>query len=141
MYGAGDVRVEDVPDPVIVAPTDAVVRVVRSAICGRLGAEQVILIGRHTDWTTLGVEFGATDVILTSGEEGAEEVRKGPHHILNQAAGKAGPSDITSTEPEPEPGIATGSTPPAAASTTATPHPSSTASPAATPVPLRITLA
>ena len=34
MYGAGDVRVEDVPDPVILAPTDAVVRVVRSAICG-----------------------------------------------------------------------------------------------------------
>jgi threonine dehydrogenase-like Zn-dependent dehydrogenase len=42
----------------------------------RLGTEQVILMGRHTDRTTLGVEFGATDVILTSGEEGAEEVRK-----------------------------------------------------------------
>jgi threonine dehydrogenase-like Zn-dependent dehydrogenase len=42
----------------------------------RLGAEQVILMGRHTDRTALGVEFGATDVILTSGEEGAEEVRK-----------------------------------------------------------------
>ena len=42
----------------------------------RLGAEQVILMGRHTDRTALGVEFGATDVILTSGEEGAEQVRK-----------------------------------------------------------------
>jgi Alcohol dehydrogenase GroES-like domain len=34
MYEAGDVRVEDVPDAVILAPTDAVVRVVRAAICG-----------------------------------------------------------------------------------------------------------
>jgi hypothetical protein len=31
MYGAGDVRVEDVPDPAIHAPTDAIVRVMRAA--------------------------------------------------------------------------------------------------------------
>ncbi|MET9724438.1 alcohol dehydrogenase catalytic domain-containing protein [Streptomyces zaomyceticus] len=34
MYGAGDVRVEDRPDPKIVQPTDAVVRVVASCVCG-----------------------------------------------------------------------------------------------------------
>jgi threonine dehydrogenase-like Zn-dependent dehydrogenase len=34
IYGAGDVRVESVPDPVLQEPTDAVVRVVRSCICG-----------------------------------------------------------------------------------------------------------
>jgi threonine dehydrogenase-like Zn-dependent dehydrogenase len=34
MYGAGDVRVEDVPDARLVEPTDAVVRVVASCICG-----------------------------------------------------------------------------------------------------------
>lgn len=34
MYGAGDVRVETVPDPVLKEPTDAIVRVVRSCICG-----------------------------------------------------------------------------------------------------------
>ncbi|MBV1853843.1 alcohol dehydrogenase catalytic domain-containing protein [Catellatospora tritici] len=34
MYGAGDVRVEQVPDPVIQEPTDAIVRVVRTCICG-----------------------------------------------------------------------------------------------------------
>jgi len=34
MYGAGDVRVEEVTDPVIREPTDAVVRVLRSCICG-----------------------------------------------------------------------------------------------------------
>jgi threonine dehydrogenase-like Zn-dependent dehydrogenase len=34
MHGAGDVRIEDVPDPSIVEPTDAVVRVTRACICG-----------------------------------------------------------------------------------------------------------
>ena len=34
MYGAGDVRVENVPDPAISEPTDAVIRVVRACICG-----------------------------------------------------------------------------------------------------------
>lgn len=34
MFGAGDVRVVDVPDAKITAPTDAVVRVVRACICG-----------------------------------------------------------------------------------------------------------
>jgi len=34
MYGAGDVRVEEVADPVVREPTDAVVRVLRSCICG-----------------------------------------------------------------------------------------------------------
>jgi threonine dehydrogenase-like Zn-dependent dehydrogenase len=34
MYEAGDVRVEDVPDPVIKQPTDALVRITRSCICG-----------------------------------------------------------------------------------------------------------
>ena len=34
MYGAGDVRVEHVPHPTIQQPTDAIVRVVRSCVCG-----------------------------------------------------------------------------------------------------------
>ena len=34
MYGAGDVRVEDVPDPTITAPTDALVRVTYACVCG-----------------------------------------------------------------------------------------------------------
>lgn len=34
MYGPGDVRVEDVPDAIIVQPTDAILRVTRAAICG-----------------------------------------------------------------------------------------------------------
>jgi threonine dehydrogenase-like Zn-dependent dehydrogenase len=34
MYGAGDVRIEDVPDAHLIEPTDALVRVSRAAICG-----------------------------------------------------------------------------------------------------------
>ena len=34
LYGAGDVRLEHVPDPAIREPTDAVVRVVRACVCG-----------------------------------------------------------------------------------------------------------
>jgi threonine dehydrogenase-like Zn-dependent dehydrogenase len=34
MYGAGDVRVEDVPDAHLVEPTDALVAVTRAAVCG-----------------------------------------------------------------------------------------------------------
>ena len=34
IHGAGDIRVEHLPDPVIRNPTDAIVRVVQSCICG-----------------------------------------------------------------------------------------------------------
>ena len=34
MYAAGDVRIENVPDPAIQEPTDAVIRVTRACICG-----------------------------------------------------------------------------------------------------------
>jgi threonine dehydrogenase-like Zn-dependent dehydrogenase len=34
MYGAGDVRIENVPDAAIIEPTDALVCVTRACICG-----------------------------------------------------------------------------------------------------------
>ena len=34
MFGAGDVRVQDVPEPTILRPTDAIVRTVRTCVCG-----------------------------------------------------------------------------------------------------------
>ena len=34
IYGAGDIRVEDAPDPKLLFPTDAIVRVTRACICG-----------------------------------------------------------------------------------------------------------
>ncbi|MGW6733899.1 zinc-binding dehydrogenase [Streptomyces sp. NPDC055013] len=42
----------------------------------RLGAEQIILMGRHQDRTDLGREFGATDVVAERGDEGIERVRE-----------------------------------------------------------------
>ncbi|MGW0899464.1 zinc-binding dehydrogenase, partial [Streptomyces goshikiensis] len=53
----------------------------------RLGAERIILMGRHNDRTDLGRDFGATDVVAERGEEGAERVREltggdGTHTVL-----------------------------------------------------------
>jgi threonine dehydrogenase-like Zn-dependent dehydrogenase len=53
----------------------------------RLGAEQIILMGRHKDRTDLGLEFGATDIVAERGEEGIERVLEltrgdGTHTVL-----------------------------------------------------------
>jgi threonine dehydrogenase-like Zn-dependent dehydrogenase len=50
-------------------------------LCGviaarRLGAEQIILLGRHPDRTGLGMQFGATDVVGERGEAAVERVRE-----------------------------------------------------------------
>ena len=34
MYSAGDVRIENVPDPQLIEPTDAIIRVTRACVCG-----------------------------------------------------------------------------------------------------------
>ena len=41
----------------------------------QLGAEQIVLMGRHEVRTDLGREFGATDVVAERGEEGIAKVR------------------------------------------------------------------
>jgi threonine dehydrogenase-like Zn-dependent dehydrogenase len=53
----------------------------------RLGAEQIILMGRHEDRIALAREFGATDVVSERGEEAVERVRgltggEGVHSVL-----------------------------------------------------------
>ena len=53
----------------------------------RLGAEQIILMGRHKDRTDLGSEYGATDIVSARGDEGIAEVRDltggdGTHVVL-----------------------------------------------------------
>ncbi|MEW2499278.1 zinc-dependent alcohol dehydrogenase family protein [Amycolatopsis sp. CA-161197] len=53
----------------------------------RLGAEHIVLMGRHEDRTNLGREFGATDVVAERGEEGIARVREltgghGTHTVL-----------------------------------------------------------
>lgn len=61
-------------------------------LCGviaarRLGAEQVILMGRQADRLELGQLFGATDIVTERGEEAVEKVRQltggyGVHSVL-----------------------------------------------------------
>lgn len=53
----------------------------------QLGAERIILMGRHKTRTDLGIEFGATDVVAERGEEGIAKVRDltggdGTHTVL-----------------------------------------------------------
>jgi threonine dehydrogenase-like Zn-dependent dehydrogenase len=53
----------------------------------QLGAEQIILMGRHANRTSLGREFGAADVVAERGHEGIEKVREltsgdGTHVVL-----------------------------------------------------------
>jgi Threonine dehydrogenase and related Zn-dependent dehydrogenases len=61
-------------------------------LCGviaakRLGAEQIILLGRHPDRIALAKEFGATDIVSERGDEAVERVREltngfGAHSVL-----------------------------------------------------------
>jgi threonine dehydrogenase-like Zn-dependent dehydrogenase len=77
-----------------VAPGSSVAVIGDGAVglCGvmaakRLGAEQIIILGRHAVRTDLAREFGATDVVAERGEEAAERVRGltggvGVHSVL-----------------------------------------------------------
>ncbi len=54
---------------------------------GRLGAEQIITMGRHQDRISLAKEFGATDAVSERGDEAVERVREltngfGAHSVL-----------------------------------------------------------
>jgi len=61
-------------------------------LCGviaaeRLGAEQIIMMGRHPDRIALAKEFGATDVVSERGQEAVERVHEltggfGAHSVL-----------------------------------------------------------
>ena len=61
-------------------------------LCGviaakRLGAEQIILLGRHADRIALARDFGATDVVSERGDEAVERIREltsgfGAHSVL-----------------------------------------------------------
>ena len=61
-------------------------------LCGvlaarRLGAERIILLGRHPDRIAIAREFGATDVVSERGDEAVERVREltdgfGAHSVL-----------------------------------------------------------
>lgn len=53
----------------------------------RLGAEQIIIMGRHSDRVALAQDFGATDIVRAHGDEAVEQVRQltqgiGVHCVL-----------------------------------------------------------
>lgn len=68
-------------------------------LCGviaakRLGAEQIIIMGRHPDRIALARDFGATDVVSERGEEAVERVRAltrgvGAHAVLECVGSEA----------------------------------------------------
>jgi threonine dehydrogenase-like Zn-dependent dehydrogenase len=60
MFGAGDVRIENIPDARLIEPTDAVVRVTRACICGSdlwpyRGLEEFPETGRRMGHEAIGV--------------------------------------------------------------------------------------
>ncbi len=85
------------------AKTVAVVGDGAVGLCGviaarRLGAERIIILGRHPDRIALAKEFGATDVVSERGDEAVERVREltngfGAHSVLECVGYK--PSTVT----------------------------------------------
>jgi threonine dehydrogenase-like Zn-dependent dehydrogenase len=66
---------------------DGAVGLLAVASAKLLGAERIILMGRHKSRTDLGREFGATDVVAERGDEGIAKVREltrgeGAHVVL-----------------------------------------------------------
>jgi threonine dehydrogenase-like Zn-dependent dehydrogenase len=90
VYGTGwhaAVRAGVKPGMSVTVVGDGAVGLLAVLSARQLGAEQIILMGRHKDRTDLGREFGATDVVAERGAEGIELVRDltgghGSHAVL-----------------------------------------------------------
>lgn len=90
LYGTGyhaAVKAGVNPHTTVTVIGDGAVGLLAVLSAKRLGAEQIILMGRHKDRTDLGREFGATDVVAERGEEGIAMVRgltggDGTHVVL-----------------------------------------------------------
>ena len=84
-HGAVAARVQ--PGHRVVIIGDGAVGLCAVIAARRLGAEQVILMGRHADRIALAKEFGAADIVSERGDEGIERVReltggRGAHSII-----------------------------------------------------------
>jgi threonine dehydrogenase-like Zn-dependent dehydrogenase len=73
-HGVVTARVE--PGHSVTVVGDGAVGLCAVLAAKRLGAERIVLMGRHSDRTDLGREFGATDVVAERGDEGVEQVRE-----------------------------------------------------------------
>jgi threonine dehydrogenase-like Zn-dependent dehydrogenase len=81
------VRAQVAPGKIAAVIGDGAVGLCGVIAARRLGAEQIIILGRHTDRTALAQEFGATEVVPERGEEAVERVREltgglGAHSVL-----------------------------------------------------------
>ncbi len=79
MYGTGyhaAVRANVTEGNTVAVIGDGAVGLMAVLSARQLGAERIILMGRHQARTDLGVEFGATDVVAERGEEGIARVRE-----------------------------------------------------------------
>ncbi|HMI69788.1 MAG TPA: zinc-dependent alcohol dehydrogenase family protein [Solirubrobacteraceae bacterium] len=75
------------PGKIVAVVGDGAVGLCGVIAAGRLGAEQVIILGRHQDRLALAREFGATDVVPERGDEAVERVKEltggfGAHSVL-----------------------------------------------------------
>jgi hypothetical protein len=75
------------PGKVVAVVGDGAVGLCGVIAARRLGAEQIILLGRHADRIALAREFGATDIVSERGEAALERVREltgglGAHSVL-----------------------------------------------------------
>jgi threonine dehydrogenase-like Zn-dependent dehydrogenase len=81
------VRAQVAPGKIAAVIGDGAVGLCGVIAAKRLGAEQIIILGRHTDRTDLALQFGATDVVPERGEEAIERVKEltgglGAHSVL-----------------------------------------------------------
>lgn len=79
VYGTGwhaAIRAGVGPGDTVVVVGDGAVGLLAVLSASRLGAERIILMGRHRARTDLGREFGATDVVAERGPEGIARVRE-----------------------------------------------------------------
>ncbi|MFG2003888.1 zinc-dependent alcohol dehydrogenase family protein [Spirillospora sp. NPDC048911] len=79
VYGTGyhaAKRADVSPGDSVVVIGDGAVGLLAVLSARQLGAERIVLMGRHKDRTDLGREFGATDVVAERGDEGIAKVRE-----------------------------------------------------------------
>ena len=75
------------PGKIVAVIGDGAVGLCGVIACRRLGAEQIILLGRNAGRVSLAKEFGATDIVSERGEASVERVREltdglGPESVL-----------------------------------------------------------
>ena len=94
VYGTGyhaATRANVTPRTTVTVIGDGAVGLMAVLAARQLGAEQILLMGRHKSRTDLGREFGATHVIAERGAEGIEKVRELTRgdgtHVVIEAVG------------------------------------------------------